>query len=105
MAIEMESMSVKLLAMPARMTPSKKKIRLISTMILRPKRSEKDAMVGWKTVEQSKNEVPAQNASIAVPCNFSVIRGKATKREVPSRATMSIKTAKVRNTSWPRVVR
>lgn len=40
---------------------------------LRPKTLEKDAMVGWKTVDVSKYDVAAQKASSALPLSFSAI--------------------------------
>lgn len=33
----------------------------------RPNTSDKVAVVGWKTVEQTRKDVPLQKASIAVP--------------------------------------
>lgn len=34
---------------------------------LRPRRAEREAWVGWKTVEERRKEVPAQKASMALP--------------------------------------
>ena len=47
-------------------------------------------MTGWKTAEVSKNDVPDQNASMAVPLSFSVIIGSAILREVASRAAARV---------------
>lgn len=41
---------------------------------LRPKMWEKDAKVGWNTVEVRRKEVPAQKACIAVPLSsFAIV--------------------------------
>lgn len=37
---------------------------------LRPKMLESEPVMGWKTVEVRRKEVPAQKASIAVPPSF-----------------------------------
>lgn len=37
---------------------------------LRPMMWDKEAHVGWKTVDVRRKEVPAQNASMAVPFKF-----------------------------------
>ena len=47
-------------------------------------------MTGWKTAEVSKNDVPDQNASMAVPLSFSVMIGSAILREVASRAAARV---------------
>lgn len=47
---------------------------------------------GWKTVDVSRNEVPAQKASIAVPLSTLAIMGKATLIEVASSAAISVMT-------------
>lgn len=47
-------------------------------------------MTGWKTADVSKNEVPDQNASRAVPLSFSAMIGKAILMEVASRAAASV---------------
>ena len=39
----------------------------------RPKTLEKDAMVGWKTVEVRRYDVAAQKASSALPLSFSAM--------------------------------
>ncbi len=77
---------------------------------------ENEAKLGWKIVEVSRKEVPAQKASIAVPLScFAIIwssnqdaemvtQGKlnlgltasATERLVPSRATIRVITQSVR---------
>jgi hypothetical protein len=47
-------------------------------------------MTGWKTAEVSKNEVPDQNASIAVPFSFSVMIGSAMLKYVASSAAARV---------------
>lgn len=43
--------------------------------------------MGWKTVEVSRKEVPDQKASIAVPPRSCETMGRATLRDVASKAT------------------
>lgn len=43
--------------------------------------------MGWKTQEVRRNEVPDQKASMAVPSRSCEMMGRATLREVASRAT------------------
>jgi hypothetical protein len=47
-------------------------------------------MTGWDTADATRNEVPDQKASIAVPLSFCVIIGSAMLRDVASRATASV---------------
>lgn len=47
-------------------------------------------MTGWKTAEVTRNEVPDQKASIAVPLSFSVMMGRAMERDVASRAVARV---------------
>ncbi len=58
---------------PATIAPTRKKTRATMMTCLRPKMCEKLAKLGWKMVEHSRKEVPAQNASIAVPFSFCAI--------------------------------
>jgi hypothetical protein len=60
---------------------------------MRPKICEKLAKFGWKTVLARRKAVPDQNASMAVPCNAREITGSATDMDVPSRATINVRTA------------
>lgn len=62
---------MKLLATPATMAPMVKKTRVTRMSALRPKMSEREAKLGWKTVEVRRKEVPDQKASIALPRSFS----------------------------------
>jgi hypothetical protein len=47
-------------------------------------------MTGWNTAEVTRNDVPDQKASIAVPRSFSVMTGRAMEREVASRAAARV---------------
>ena len=49
-------------------------------------------MTGWNTAEVTRNEVPDQKASMAVPLSLSVTIGKAILREVASSAAASVTT-------------
>lgn len=84
---------VKFLAMPAIMTPMKNNANEVMITGIRPKIWLKEAKLGWKTVDDSKKDVPAQKASSAEPWSFLAMMGKATLRDVPSKATMSVSTA------------
>lgn len=61
---------------------------------LRPKTLEKDAMVGWKTVEVSRYDVAAQNASSALPLSFSAITYEsvsiASSDEMPGKRLLAV---------------
>lgn len=46
--------------------------------------------MGWKTVEVRRKEVPDQKASMAVPPRSCETMGRATLRDVASRATTRI---------------
>jgi hypothetical protein len=61
------SITVKLSATAATIEPTVKKSIASRINGFLPKIFEKEANVGWNTVEQSRNEVPAQKASMAVP--------------------------------------
>lgn len=104
------------------MAPAVKKTRATRMRALRPKMSERAAKVGWKTVEVRRKEVPDQKASMAVPpslediiCGWFVSgggagglfyfyfylgggrrTGRATEREVASRAAVRVMTHMVR---------
>jgi len=67
---------------------------------LRPKIWLIEANAGWKTVEVSKNEVPDQKASIAVPPRESAMMGNATLREVASSAATKVMIHMVTNIIW-----
>jgi len=56
------------------------------------------------TVLASKNDVPAQKASIAVPSSFCAMTDNATDNEVESMATIKVRTANARKTSQNRYV-
>jgi len=85
------------------MTPTKNKVMETMMTGIRPKIWLKEAKLGWKTVEASRKDVPAQKASMAVPCSFFAITGRATLIDVPSRATMRVRTAKAAKASRKRV--
>jgi len=70
---------------------------------IRPKIWLKLAKFGWKTVDASKNEVPDQKASMAVPFNLCAMIGKATDIDVPSNATIRVKTDRAANAMRKRV--
>lgn len=57
-----------------------------------------DAKMGWKTVEASKKDVPAQRASVAEPCRLLAIMDSATLRDVASRAAAKIITQRATKT-------
>lgn len=59
-----------------------------------------DANEGWKTVEVNKKEVPLQKASMAFPPSASVIIGRATLRDVASRAATKVIMHIVTNIIW-----
>lgn len=82
--------TVKLLATAGTMEPTVKKRRAMRISGLRPKMFEKEPKAGWKTVEHSKNDVPDQKASMAVPLSFSAMVGRATDSDVASRATTRV---------------
>lgn len=110
---------VKSFAIPATKDPMRKKSRLIRIIGRRPKISDRVAVVGWKTVEHSKKDVPLQKACIAVPWREDAISysflnkqrlqeylergntGNATEILVPSRATMRVRTANAQKISRP----
>ena len=50
----------------------------------------KPAMTGWKTAEVTRNDVPDQKASMAVPRSFSVMMGRAIERDVASSAAARV---------------
>lgn len=60
-------MTVKLSATAATIEPARKKPRLMYIRVLRPNMCEKEPSTGWKTVDVKRNDVPDQNASMAVP--------------------------------------
>ena len=93
---------MKLFAVAATTEPTRKKASARMTRGLRPKMWLKLAKEGWKTVEVSRNDVPAQKASMAVPCSFCAMTGSATDMLVPSRATMRVRTARERKASQNR---
>jgi hypothetical protein len=82
---------VKLFATAETMAPTQKNKMDVNTAGRRPKIFDNDAKLGWKTikylsflllgsrvcyiapVEQSRNEVPAQKASMAVPLSSSAM--------------------------------
>lgn len=105
------------MATAATMAPMVKKTRATMTKGLRPKMCENDAKFGWKTVEVSKKDVPAQKASMAVPfsawamiCRYQrcvlgglspadgirELTGIATLRDVASRAATKVMRDRVR---------
>lgn len=98
------SRSAKSFERAAIMTPTKNKV--VETMMtgILPKMWLKDAKVGCSTVDASRNEVPAQKASMADPCSFLAMMGRATLIDVPSRATMSVKTDRAANARTSRIV-
>ena len=66
--------SVKFCANPAISMPTRNNITDRVVIHLRPKTLDKAAIVGWKTVDVSRYEVAAQNASSPVPCRaFAMI--------------------------------
>jgi hypothetical protein len=67
------SISVKEVEAPHITAPEVKKIRARMRSGLRPKAWEKLTKLGWKTVEARRKEVPAQNASTAVPLRSLVM--------------------------------
>ena len=100
------------------MAPTMKKTSETIITGFRPKMWEKEAKFGWKIVEQRRKDVPDQKASIAVPLSlsaiiwpgqildivygssvpvFQILTGRATDSDVPSRATIKVMTASVRN--------
>ena len=83
----------KFFAVPANITPTKNRITLVMMTGIRPNIWLNEAELGCTTVEQRRKDVPAQKDSIAVPWSFRAMVGRATARMVPSRATMSVKTA------------
>jgi hypothetical protein len=87
---------VKFLASPATNAPIANKVSAPNTNGLRPKICEKDAKLGWKTVDVRRKEVPDQKASMAVPCSFAAMMGSATERVVASRATAKVTNARAR---------
>jgi hypothetical protein len=82
--------TVKLSATAATIEPTVKNSKASRIKGFLPKIFEKDAKLGWNTVEHSRNEVPAQKASIAVPCSFSAMIGSATEIDVASSAAASV---------------
>lgn len=54
-------------------------------------RELREAGLGWKTVLAGRKDVPDQNASSAEPLRAHATIGRATEREVPSRATVSVR--------------
>jgi hypothetical protein len=87
---------VKFLASPATNAPIANKVSAPNTNGLRPKICEKDAKLGWKTVDVRRKEVPDQKASMAVPWSFAAMMGRATERVVASRATANVTKARAR---------
>jgi hypothetical protein len=87
---------VKFLASPATNAPIANNVSAPNTNGLRPKICEKDAKLGWKTVDVRRKEVPDQKASMAVPCSFAAMMGRATERVVASRATANVTKARAR---------
>jgi hypothetical protein len=67
------SICVKSLATEQITVPTKKSVRAVSTSGRRPKMPDSEAKLGWKTVEERRNEVPLQKASIAVPLRSRVM--------------------------------
>lgn len=63
--------TVKLSATLATMAPAVKKTNATRISALRPKMSEREAKLGWKTVDVRRKDVPDQKASIALPWSFS----------------------------------
>ncbi len=76
------------------MTPTKKNAMLAIITGIRPKIWLKLAKLGWNTVDARRKDVPAQKASMAVPWSFFAMMGRATDMEVPSSATMRVRTAR-----------
>jgi hypothetical protein len=60
-------MTVKFFDNAAMIAPTVKKVKATKTKGFRPKMCENELKLGWKTVEVKRNDVPAQNASMAVP--------------------------------------
>lgn len=85
-------MTPKLFATAAMMAPTPKKVKLMKMIGFRPKMELKFPSTGWKTVVVRRKAVPAQNASIAVPPSSFAMMGRATERDVASRAAMSVTT-------------
>ena len=60
-------------AMAEMTAPAVNNVRATRSTDLRPNMWEREAHVGWKTVLVRRKEVPAQNASIAVPLRSAAI--------------------------------
>lgn len=82
--------TVKLLARAPASDPAVKITIATRSKGFRPNMFEKLPYAGWNTVEQRRNDVPAQKASTAEPCSFSAMMGRATEIEVASRAAASV---------------
>jgi hypothetical protein len=81
---------VKFVATAATTAPTAKNNEDTITKFFLPKTWLNPTTTGWKTAEVSRNDVPAQKASMAVPLSFSVIMGRAILRDVASRAAADV---------------
>jgi hypothetical protein len=82
--------TVKFLATAATIAPTPNMANEEKITGFLPKIVLKFPRTGWKTVLVSKNEVPAQNASSAVPWRSRAMIGRATDREVASNAAINV---------------
>lgn len=90
-------MTPKFFARAATIAPTAKKAKLMKINGFLPKMELKLPMTGWKTVDVTRKDVPAQKASIAVPFKSFAMIGRATEIEVASRAAMSVMTQREMN--------
>lgn len=95
-------MCVKFLLSAQRIAPTAKKASESINTGLRPKIWLKEAKIGCRTVDVNKNDVPDQNASIALPLSFSAMIGKATDKEVASRAAARLIIIRLKNATRKR---
>jgi hypothetical protein len=91
------NITVKFFATAAMIAPTPKNAREKNMTGFLPKIVLKFPRTGWKTVLVSRNEVPAQNASIAVPWRSLAMIGRATLRDVASSAAISVMMDKLLN--------
>lgn len=75
-------------ATAAIIAPTAKRASEVNTKSFRPRMLLSEPMTGWKTAPVIKKPVPAQKISIVLPLSEFAICGKATEREVASRAAI-----------------
>jgi hypothetical protein len=85
-------------------TPARKNTRDTIMTGIRPKMWLKDAKLGWSIADASRKDVPDQKASSAEPFSLFAMMGKATDRDVPSKATVKAITIRAPKASHSRVV-